>query len=93
MSLVRKFIAVLCLVAAPLAALAGPVDINKADAESLAAALKGIGQSKAEAIVAYRDKHGPFKAVDDLTLVKGIGEKTVEANRDNMTVGGPAPKK
>jgi competence protein ComEA len=63
------------------------VDINTADAQTLAAALKGVGPDKAEAIVAYRDTHGPFKSIDDLTQVKGIGEKTVDRNRDAITVG------
>lgn len=64
----------------------GPVDINSADAETLATAMKGVGVKKAEAIVAYRDQHGPFKSVDELTLVRGIGEKTVESSRDNLTI-------
>lgn len=64
----------------------GPVDINSADAETLATAIKGVGVKKAEAIVAYRDQHGPFKSVDELTLIRGIGEKTVESSRDNLTI-------
>ena len=65
---------------------AGQVDINKADAETLAAELNGIGQAKAEAIVTYRDNLGPFLTVDDLVLVKGIGEGTVEKNRALLLV-------
>ena len=76
----------------PLWAFAGPVDINTADAETISTELKGIGLSKAKAIVAYREKHGPFKAPDDLSLVKGIGERTVELNRANIRVG-PSRKK
>jgi len=72
--------------------LAGPVDINTADAAALAAAMKGVGLQKAEAIVAYRKANGPFKRVEDLTLVKGIGIKTVEQNRANLTVKQPASK-
>jgi competence protein ComEA len=60
------------------AALAGPVNVNTADAKTLAKELNGIGLSKAEAIVAYREKNGPFKSADDLTKVQGIGAKTVE---------------
>lgn len=70
----------------PLVAWAGPVDINTADAETIAAELKGIGLAKARAIVEYRKKHGPFKRPDDLSLVKGIGERTVEINRANIRV-------
>lgn len=68
-------------------ALAGPVDINAADAPTMAKAIKGIGMKKAEAIVAYRKQHGGFKSVDELAKVKGIGKGTVAKNRDNLTVG------
>lgn len=70
----------------PIMAWAGPVDINTADAETISAELKGIGMAKARAIVEYREKHGPFKSADDLSLVKGIGERTVEINRDDILV-------
>ncbi|GMR03976.1 MAG: hypothetical protein BMS9Abin22_494 [Gammaproteobacteria bacterium] len=71
----------------PLAnAFAGPVNINTADAKTLAAELKGVGPKSADAIVAYRSKHGPFKTVDGLSKVKGIGVKTIDKNRDKMTV-------
>ena len=73
----------------PLWAFAGPVDINTADAETISAELKGVGLSKARAIVEYRKKHGPFKSPDDLSLVKGIGERTVEINRANIRVQSP----
>ena len=66
------------------AAFAEPVNINTADAATLAATIKGIGLKKAEAIVAYRTANGPFVHVDDLANVKGIGAKTVEANRANL---------
>ena len=70
--------------ALPLAANAGPVDINSADAETISAELQGVGLTKAQAIVEYRKVHGPFKSYDDLTLVKGIGARTVEINRANI---------
>jgi competence protein ComEA len=57
----------------------------------MAEALEGIGAVRAEAIVAYRTEHGPFRSVDELALVKGVGEKTLEANRNNMTVGEVPP--
>jgi len=63
-----------------------PVDINSAGAEALAEAIKGVGLKRAEAIVAYRDKNGPFATVDDLAKVQGIGERTVEGSRANLTV-------
>ncbi len=62
------------------------VNINKADAETLAENLKGIGLTKAQAIVKYRKDNGKFASVDELTNVKGIGEKTVAKNRDDLTV-------
>ncbi len=79
-------IAALFVLAAPLAAFAGPVNINTADAETISAELKGVGLAKAKAIVEYRKKHGPFRSADDLSLVKGIGERTVEINRADIKV-------
>jgi competence protein ComEA len=72
---------------------AQPVNINTADAATLASALKGVGQSKAEAIVAYREKNGAFKSADDLAKVKGIGDKTVDANREFILLDGGAGAK
>lgn len=63
------------------------VNINTADAVSLAKNLNGVGLTKAKAIVAYRDKHGSFKSAQDLTKVKGIGSKTVVKNKDYIRVG------
>lgn len=73
--------------AAPASELNRPVvSINNADAPTLAGALRGIGLSKAEAIVAYRNEHGPFKSVDDLVNVKGIGQKTLEQLRSQVSL-------
>ena len=72
---------------APVLALAGPVNINTADAETISKELKGVGLAKAKAIVEYRKKHGPFKNPGDLSLVKGIGERTVELNKADIKVG------
>lgn len=69
---------------------AAPVNINTADAEAIATGLSGIGQAKAQAIVAYREANGSFKQVDDLALVKGVGEKTVEKNRADILLKGGA---
>ena len=82
----------LCVLLLPVPALAGPVNVNTADAETISESLQGVGLSKARAIVEYRQKHGPFKAPDELSLVKGIGERTVELNRGNILVT-PAAKK
>ena len=56
------------------------VNINRADAETIAAVLDGVGLKKAEAIVAYRQREGSFKSPVDLADVKGIGLRTVEIN-------------
>ncbi len=65
---------------------AGALNINTADAVSLASGLNGVGEAKAIAIVEYRQQNGPFKSIDDLALVKGIGEGTVDKNRQNIVV-------
>ena len=85
----RKYLPTLVLALIPLWALAAPVNVNTADAPAIANALQGIGLTKARAIVEYREKHGPFKSADDLSLVKGIGERTVELNRQDILI---APK-
>lgn len=64
-----------------------PVNINTASAQELAEALDGIGQSKAELIVQYRQMHGDFKHADELVNVRGIGLSTVDKNRDNILTG------
>lgn len=86
MQTLRKMLMAILLVT-PMLALAGEkLNINTADAQALAETIQGVGRSRAEAIVTYRDKHGPFKAVEDLALVRGIGAKTVEDNREVLTV-------
>lgn len=62
------------------------VNINTADAQTIADSLTGVGIVKAEAIVAHREANGPFQSAEDLLQVKGIGEKTLEANRDLIQV-------
>lgn len=87
--MLRKLLALSLALAFALPAFAAtPVNINKADATTIAKALDGIGPSKAEAIVAYRNEHGPFKSADELTLVKGIGKATVDRNRDAIRFSG-----
>lgn len=62
------------------------VNLNTATVEELDS-VKGIGPSKAKAIVEYRNKNGQFKSVDDLKGVKGFGEKSVAKLRGDLTVG------
>lgn len=61
---------------------AGPVNVNTASAEEISESLKGIGLSKAQMIVSYREANGSFHHVDELVNVKGIGLKTIDRNRD-----------
>lgn len=82
-----------CLLASIPAAAGGPIDVNTATAEELAAAMSGVGRKKAMAIVAYRDENGPFASIDDLVLVRGIGPATVDSNRDRLSVMEPAAPK
>lgn len=62
------------------------LDINSADAATIAAALDGVGLTKAQEIVAYREMFGNFHSVDELAEVKGIGAATVEKNRQRIIV-------
>ncbi len=65
---------------------AATVNINTADAQTLSRALKGVGPSRAEEIVRYRETYGPFKTLDELADVKGIGQSTLERNRALITL-------
>ncbi len=65
---------------------AGPVNINTANADTIAKSVSGIGMVKAEAIVKYREKNGPYKSVDDLNKVSGIGDGTIKKIRTQVTV-------
>ncbi len=69
---------------------ATPININQANAATIAKSLDGIGQSKAEAIVAWREANGPFKKADDLRHVKGIGKATIERNRSAILLADEA---
>ncbi|MCB1868958.1 MAG: helix-hairpin-helix domain-containing protein [Gammaproteobacteria bacterium] len=83
----RMLFTVLLLVSTNL--LAGSVDINSADADTLATALNGVGEAKARAIVAHRNQYGAFKSADDLALVKGVSQRLVDLNRDAIRIGNP----
>ncbi len=62
------------------------VSINTASAEDLARVMNGVGMKKAEAIVSYRQEYGPFKTLDDLKQVPGMGGALVERNLGNLTL-------
>jgi competence protein ComEA len=80
-------LAIAALIAGPARA-ADKVDVNSADAATIDRVLLNIGPSKAQAIVAHRDANGPYKSLEQLAKVKGIGLKTVEKNRDRIQLGG-----
>lgn len=82
----RTLAAVIVAGLAPGVIWAGPVDINTADAETLARELNGVGQARAQAIVDFREQFGPFKSVEELKLVSGVGDKVLEWNRGNILV-------
>jgi competence protein ComEA len=62
------------------------VNINTADAQTLAATLKGVGETRAMEIVRYREAYGPFASAEELTEVKGIGKSTLDMNREVITL-------
>ena len=64
----------------------GKVNINTADERELQT-LSGIGEVLARRIVEYRETYGPFRSPEELTNVSGVGQKTLEANLDRLTVG------
>jgi len=70
----------------PVFVLAGPVNVNTADAETISRELKGVGQSKAQAIVAYREAHGAFTAPEELLQVKGIGTRVLNDNQGDIII-------
>jgi competence protein ComEA len=64
----------------------GKVDINSADVEELMS-LRGVGETRAQAIVTYRQTNGPFQSLDDLKNVPGIGDKIIQDNRSMIAFG------
>jgi len=91
MRLLKTLIIFMALLLSMPFALADKININTADQETLDAVLDGVGPKKAQAIIDYRTKHGAFKVIDDITKVSGIGPKTLEKNRDKITVGTESP--
>lgn len=89
---VRRTVQALIVSLLPALVWAGPVDINTADAATIAKELQGIGLSRAQAIVAYREKNGAFRNADELRKIKGIGAKVLERNRSNIKLDGASKK-
>jgi len=85
MKSIRSLVYAMCMTLCGLsAALAGPVNINTADAVTLAAELNGIGPVLAAEIVRDREANGLYGSPDELTRVKGVGQRIVEMNRENI---------
>ncbi len=74
----------IAVIAISVSTYAGPVNINSADALTLAKELNGVGDKRAAAIVAYRDEHGEFQGLEDLEKVSGVGKVIIEANGGNI---------
>ncbi len=88
LKVVSLSVMMLCATGVPFSGqvVAAEVNINRADVLTLETELKGVGKTKAAAIVEYREQNGPFTSVDSLQKVNGISEKTVEKNRENITL-------
>lgn len=78
-TLVKSFAVMALAIVWSGAALAAPVNVNKATAAEIAEALEGVGPVKAESIVAYRESVGTIKSAEELKTIKGIGDKTFES--------------
>lgn len=83
---IKGFSLLVASVLAPGLLLADPVNINTADAETLAAELDGIGPALAAAIIRDREENGRFAAPEEIMRVNGIGPRVLEDNRDDIRV-------
>ncbi len=88
-SYLKTLLALICLL--PCVLYAGPIDVNTATAEQLSESLQGVGPQKAAAIIAYREQHGPYRSVQDLTKVKGIGDSLLDKNKGLISLGETKP--
>lgn len=85
-AVLRPAAVIVALFAGALANAGEQVNVNTADARTIAKTLTGVGQAKAEAIVAYREANGRFNDPYELTRVRGIGESTVRKNEERIVV-------
>lgn len=85
MKLINSIVLTLLLALPVIGFSAESININTADKETLMSVIKGVGEAKAEAIIAYRKENGDFKSVDDLANVKGIGQTTIDKHREQLT--------
>jgi competence protein ComEA len=85
-SVMAKWVFLAGLLLSPLSLLAEPVNINTANEKELAESLTGIGPALAAEIVRDRKENGPYETAEALMRVRGIGERVVENNRENIRV-------
>lgn len=85
-STTSKWVLVAGLLLGPLSLFAEPVNINTADEKTLAEALTGIGPALAAEIVRDREENGPYEAAEELMRVRGIGERVIENNLEDIRV-------
>ncbi len=85
MEIFKKTLLAACLLI-PTLLFAEAVNINTADKDALMSTIKGVGEKRAEAIIAYREQNGSFKSIEELAEVSGIGPSIVEANMDNLSI-------
>jgi len=85
MELLKKGILVFSLILPATLYAGGAVNINTADKETLMS-IKGLGERRAEAIIQYREKNGPFTNIDQLAEIRGIGQSLIDDNRDALAV-------
>lgn len=84
MKLINSIILTLLLALPIIGFSAETININTADKETLMSVIKGVGETKAEAIITYRKENGNFKSVDELANVKGIGHGTIDKHREKL---------
>ena len=85
MEIIKKTLLAVCLLI-PTVLFAETVNINTADKETLMTSIKGVGETRAEAIIAYREQNGAFNSIEELTEVRGIGASIVEKNMENLSI-------
>ncbi len=85
MKLINTLLLTLLLTLPVLGFSAESININTANKETLMSAIKGVGEKKADAIIAYRETNGPFKSIDELSNVKGIGPEMIDKHREILS--------
>lgn len=87
MKMLKTLFLTLLLAAPVYLAAADKININTATKEELMSEIKGVGEKRAEAIIAYREQNGTFKSVEELANVSGVGQSIVDSNREALSVG------